>query len=81
MNTGLILFAGLLLGFIAGKIYTKRKNRVQCINCGSKQTEYIASVYGGGKGKCDFAVRIHECHLCNECDEMISVNFKLNDKW
>lgn len=40
---------------------------------------YLAAAgYGGVGGECNFAVKHHEQHVCNSCDEVTIVSMKLS---
>lgn len=63
----------LLGGYILGIIYSYRKNRKQCVNCGGYRTKLLATGMGGVKGsQCKFAVTQWEGHHCKDCDKIMS---------
>ena len=69
----------LLLGVIIGKIHSYRKNRKQCLNCGSFNTDLICSVSGSGGGEYRYAVRHWEGYHCRNCNKGFSAKFKIDN--
>lgn len=63
----------LLIGYLIGRIHTYYKYRVQCVNCGSKNTVHNSDGYGGCGGKYPYAVKHYEGHTCKECGEITSI--------
>ena len=73
----LIIIIATFVGFIIGVILQYRHNRVQCTNCGGHNTYYAAACYGGEGGKCLFAVKHSEQHVCNDCGKTTYIKMKL----
>ena len=77
METIIYILFALVIGFIAGKIYSYFKNRIQCLNCGSSKTKIVGSMYGSGNGEYQYAVKTWESHLCSNCKKMTNIKMKL----
>lgn len=77
IKTILIISAAILIGYIIGLIQSYRKNRKQCLNCGSHNTYLVSWVLGGGGGNYHYAVKTWEYHCCKKCDGRITATFKL----
>ena len=78
MKITILIISTLIVGYIIGRIVSYYKNRIQCVNCGKHTTYLAAAGYGSVGGECNFAVKHHEQHVCNSCDEVTIVSMKLS---
>ena len=72
-----IFILSVLVGYIIGRVVSYYINRVQCVNCGGYNTYLQAAGYGGEGGKCLFAVKHWEGHICKDCGKGTSVKMTL----
>lgn len=77
MATPIIILVTFAIGYIIGKIVSYYQSRVQCTNCGNHNTYKVCEGYGGEGGKCEFAVKHMEQHLCKDCDKVTYIQMKL----
>jgi hypothetical protein len=77
MEALIIIAIAIFVGYAIGCYKAHLAYRVQCTNCGGHNTYKMCEGYGGEGGKCEFAVKHMEQHVCNDCDKTTYVQMKL----